>query len=446
MIFINFLFSKKNNPLCCSILQNNTLNFYDLSTIDFIKFVKEVLNNSTIKFCYNLRNIFLLFETKKIDTSLLDNFIDIRNLTYYSYGLTSSDLEIENIYNKYKKKVYCYIDQYFSIKKSRINNFFKDENLPVILTKKISNQFVQFLYDYYSENVHSSNKNFDFYLKTRRIKNVIFEIEKNGLLFDKKKLLELKNNIIDENTNKDIRLIEKNNYNIHFPYDECVIKTGRLFSKSINLSNKIKNCLKSRFENGFIIEFDYHAMDFMVLCNIVNFKDFFKVSDLYNYITTLLKLKNRDQCKRFVYQCLYGESFIEACSKFDVNYYDFVKLNASGKLPFNDIQEFKNKLINQFNDTKKIFDFYGKEIEVEEKNKILSHYAQSTSSTVIIKSMLKIHDFLKYKESKMIMYNYDSLVFDIKNEEIDFVKNISEMMKNTKINNNEFATNYKIIC
>ena len=228
---------------------------------------------------------------------------------------------------------------------------------------------------------------------------VFHEIESNGIKIDKQCFIDC--------------------YGEELKYPEFNISKGRIYSQynlytvtgrpsntynSINFAALNKNNgerLCYRPVNDMFIEFDIQGYHPRLLGEMINFK-FLDTRSVYETLATVLNVTTQE-AKELTFKQLYGGVWGEYQNK-----------------PF-----FKDvvRITDDIWDTIQ----YGKHYDTENRtfypdkdispSKLLNYVIQSKETTTNVKMLVNILDYLKDKQTKLVLYTYDAFLFDYSKED-----------------------------
>ena len=130
----------------------------------------------------------------------------------------------------------------------------------------------------------------------------------------------------------------------------------------------------------------------------------------------------------------YGSTYEESKQISFKLLYGGITKDIQEKVPFfKKVQDFINLKWSEFNSNNHVLtDIYNRRITVSNnddmnRNKVFNYLIQAFETERNIKRILKIHDYLKDKETKLILYGYDSFLFDFSKQ--DGVNILTEIKK-----------------
>lgn len=140
--------------------------------------------------------------------------------------------------------------------------------------------------------------------------------------------------------------------------------------------------------NDVLLEFDYKSYQINLLANIIGYE--FETSDIYKELSSIYKTDSISEAKK------------------KTMYYLFADLDNN---PFPDSKFFK-----KFFDFKKSLTTFvapsGKKLELEGSNKDIPRILQVVETEKNVLILEQIQEYLKDKESRLVLYFYDSFVID----------------------------------
>ena len=204
---------------------------------------------------------------------------------------------------------------------------------------------------------------------------------------------------------------------------------GRLVSdpsNEVNIltipNNQTRRDLVSKFENGIIFYFDYVSLHPRLLLQLINDKELQIEDDLYSQFQKIITTEmSRDDIKGFVYRLIYGRVSMSMFTDITIP---------------NLIQEYSDKLLDEFVKKRMIVTPYNKEIILSKDNIshgiLLSNYIQSIECDFVMNKINEINEYLKSNNYKtqVVLYFYDGIVIDYcKDDDLKIIKDIREMLQ-----------------
>ena len=173
----------------------------------------------------------------------------------------------------------------------------------------------------------------------------------------------------------------------------------------------------SKHETGMLVEFDYDAYHLRLLGNILDYK-FPKNKSVHQYFADEVYHSTYEEAKTTSFQILYGNLPID--ERKNPFFYGVDRLAHAIQDEFSKHKCFKSHIY------KKPFGM-GNVNDVN-KNKLLNYFTQSYETERNMEVIGKIQYYLKEKTTKMILYTYDSFLFDFNIEEgLDIIKDLKKI-------------------
>ena len=188
---------------------------------------------------------------------------------------------------------------------------------------------------------------------------------------------------------------------------------------ALNKKDGTRSNITTRFEKGLLIEFDYDAYHLRLLGEIINF-DLPTDISLHQYFADEVYNTSYDDAKKLSWQILYGN--VKVTKKDNPFFYKIDKMADSLWRYFNTHKHFKSHIYRR--------PFVSANIPDANKNKVLNYFIQSYETERNIKTINKIHEFLNSRSTRMILYTYDSFLFDLdRTEGLRLVSGIKEILQ-----------------
>ena len=188
---------------------------------------------------------------------------------------------------------------------------------------------------------------------------------------------------------------------------------------ALNKKDGTRSNITTRFEKGLLVEFDYDAYHLRLLGKIVNF-DLPTDISLHQYFADEVYKTSYDDAKRLSWQILYGN--VKVTKKDNPFFYKIDKMADSLWRHFNTNKHFKSHIYRR--------PFVLASIPDANKNKVLNYFIQSYETERNIETINKVHEFLNSRSTRMILYTYDSFLFDLdRTEGLRLVLGIKEILQ-----------------
>lgn len=196
-------------------------------------------------------------------------------------------------------------------------------------------------------------------------------------------------------------LIDKNhiyqNFNIY-------TKTGRTSNtfNSVNflaMTKEMQKCFVA--SNDVFLSYDYDAYHVRLIANLINY-NFNNVESVHSLFADNYGC-SYDEGKSRTFRIMYGGITDE-----DLKIEFFFRVNEY-------VNELWNKYITDRYIETPIYRrrMYKRNLTINNKYKLLSYLVQAYETELNANIITKLQEYLKDKESKLILYNYDSFTFDI---------------------------------
>tara|TARA_Y100000034_G_C6792315_1_gene354844 strand:+ start:29 stop:976 length:948 start_codon:yes stop_codon:yes gene_type:complete len=240
-------------------------------------------------------------------------------------------------------------------------------------------------------------------------------INETGIKINKQKVLAYFRPEVEQQITNDNKIYT--NYSIF-------TKTGRPSNTTgmINfgaLDNRQRRIVIPEFD--VLVEFDYDAFHLRLIGELINYK--FPQGSVHQHFAELYGC-NYEQSKKITFQQLYG----------GIDYQIAQSVEFYGKT-----QRFISDLWKKFNVNNQIETYiYRRKLLKEKltditKNKLFNYYIQAVETEVNTKTIMKLQEYLKDKQTNLILYLYDSFLFDVsKKDGGKTVREIQEILEGTR--------------
>ncbi len=359
---------------------------------------------------------------KDIEKILLEKIntiyaIDLKRLKYFFYVKSNAFCLKTALYLK-KGIVLTETDFYTSCHNLISRKFYSRHDLNKIIPvskhyeklEKIT-KHLQDLKDYIKQEEYVS-----FY--TRKVINVLHYIEKQGICTDVeciKKYSQIKNLEASVNCGK-----VYSHYNINTVTGRPSNSYNGINFSALNKEDGSRKIIKASPGN-VLVEFDYSSYHLRILCSLIDYK--FEDSDIHTHLAKHYFKKDQiskeeyDESKAITFRLLYTDAIFEDAKN----------------IPFiSKVREYKEELWNKYNKHGFILSPISKKpiSKIESKSKILPYILQTYETERNMLVLEKLFYFLSSKKSKVILYCYDSILFDFCKEDgestLSFITNIIE--------------------
>ena len=208
-------------------------------------------------------------------------------------------------------------------------------------------------------------------------------------------------------------------YNLYTSTGRPSNRYGGVNFAALNKSDESRKPFKSRFENGMLVEFDYDAYHLRLIGEVVNYK--FPEGSVHKHMAKFYGDVTYGESKNQSFQYLYGHIPI-----------DVVQINPF----FGAVHDYINKIWSEYKQrdfitsniySKKIF---RKNLSDMNRNKLFNYMIQLMETENNMKMLSNLIPFLESYKSKLILYSYDSFLFDFNLDDgVDFLKKIKKIIE-----------------
>lgn len=366
---------------------------------DVINFINIIINNNNYIIVKDLYKIL----SNISDMNILDNILDLNTLSHF----------YKNTNNEFLNNVISFNNQ-IEIERLHINKRIGLKSTPVILT---ANKLVS---------------------KSHNIYNLFKENHID--LFENKKLLKCISNF------NYLNKLTSGGINFNNKIEDIIYKINSITKRpsllkninflALNKKDDTRLQVTSRFENGKIIEIDFQSYHLQLIDIYLNlFPNKNKDFNYHNTISNIIhnkdinSSKDKDTVKQQIFFMLYNN-----------------KYSLSKYTELNKLHELKNKIIEQYNKGKVVnslisgHPIYFDDDDID--NKLLNYIMQDFETNLNMSLLRKMYEKFNTKY-KLILYVYDSFIFDIPSELIDeFLIDMNIILTNF-IYNIKIGDNYK---
>ena len=217
-----------------------------------------------------------------------------------------------------------------------------------------------------------------------------------------------------------LKTYEKIVYSEYNPYTSTGRPSNRFGGMNFAALNKSDGSRKqfiSRFNNGVLVEMDFDAYHLRLIGEIVGYK--FPKGSVHEHMAELYGLPY-DEAKALSFKYLYGGITDEVSD----NPF-FSKVNDYIKLLWQDYKT--NNFIQSYIYNRRI---YRKNLHDMNPNKLFNYMIQLMETENNIKILNELQPKLENFESKLVLYNYDSFLFDFNTKDgLDFLNMVKETIE-----------------
>jgi len=207
-------------------------------------------------------------------------------------------------------------------------------------------------------------------------------------------------------------------YNLYTSTGRPSNRFGGINFAALNKTDGSRKPFKSRFENGMLVEFDYDAYHLRLIGEVVNYK--FPDGSVHEHMGEFYGCDYQESKNRS-FQYLYGHIPIEV-----------VQINPF----FGAVHDYINKIWSEYKQgdfiTSNIYSkkIYRKNLSEMSRNKLFNYLIQLMETENNMKMLSNLIPFLESYKSKLILYSYDSFLFDFNLDDgVDFLKKIKKIIE-----------------
>ena len=365
LLYIKWLSNGEENIIVLNHSEKRKDN--DLS----LEIVKKALDiNTENKYIYN---------KKSLTHNLSLNSLNDTNLNFYLEG--SNPLYIDNLTTN--------THDFFNINFSTLNNI--NRYIPIMKHLEYGRKLVNKMRDLFfcDEKNKSYNEN---------VINNLNQIEKNGLFTTDNKY-------------------QYSEYNIYTSTGRPSNRFGGTNFAALNKSDGTRKKYVSRYgDEGCLIEMDYDAYHLRLIAEIVGYK--FSDGSVHQYLADQYGV-DYQRSKALSFKYLYGE----------------IPYMIAKKIPFfSKVQEYIDKKWLEYKKNNFVVsDIYSRKIGTKlsftNKSKLFNYCIQLLETENNMKMLDDLLPLLEGKRTKLILYSYDSFLFDFHKEDgLDFLKNLRKVI------------------
>ena len=208
-------------------------------------------------------------------------------------------------------------------------------------------------------------------------------------------------------------------YNLYTSTGRPSNRFGGINFAALNKTDGSRKPFKSRFSNGMLVEFDYDAYHLRLIGEVVDYK--FPEGSVHEHMAKFYGDVTYDESKNRSFQYLYGHIPI-----------DVVQINPF----FGKVHDYINKIWSEYKQrdfitsniySKKIF---RKNLSDMNRNKLFNYLIQLMETENNMKMLSNLIPFMESYKSKLILYSYDSFLFDFNLDDgVDFLKKTKKIIE-----------------
>jgi hypothetical protein len=176
---------------------------------------------------------------------------------------------------------------------------------------------------------------------------------------------------------------------------------------AMNKEDGTRSAFCSRFKQGVLVEMDFDSYHVRLIAKLIGYK--LPLTSIHDYLgqfyfdTTDLTAEQREQSKSITFRLLYGGIDREFLT-----------------IPFfRQVNEFVNDIWTQWKSKKYIHTAIDKRVISQEqfpdmnRFKLFNYYLQSLETEFSVRKLTQVLNRLQSKQSRLILYTYDSVLFDV---------------------------------
>ena len=175
-------------------------------------------------------------------------------------------------------------------------------------------------------------------------------------------------------------------------------------------------------ENDYLVEFDFDAYHLRLIADLVGYHTFGEES-VHEHLAKWYEC-SYEESKQKTFKLLYGG----------------IDKQTREKVPFFDLtHNYINKKWNEINTHNLVStDIYRRKLlfknyEDLNRNKVFNYLIQALETESNIKKILKVQDYLYNKKTKLVLYGYDSFLFDFSQQDgVETLKDIKSILEEGK--------------
>ena len=208
-------------------------------------------------------------------------------------------------------------------------------------------------------------------------------------------------------------------YNLYTSTGRPSNRFGGINFAALNKKDESRKPYTSRFQDGILVEFDYDAYHLRLIGHILDYK--FPKGSVHEHMSEFYGDVDYETSKSTSFQYLYGRIPQQVI---DTNPFFSRVDKYIGKIwgKFKTQQFIESDIYN-----KRI---YRKNLSAMNRNKLFNYMIQLLETENNMKVMSELIPFLKDKQSKLILYSYDSFLFDFKlTDGLDFLKSVKQILE-----------------
>jgi hypothetical protein len=272
----------------------------------------------------------------------------------------------------------------------------------------------------------------------KRVRNVRLDSsfnDLNGIITDNLQILEKNGLKVDEevfNTHFGDKNVKVTNgfvytqYNMYTSTGRPSNRFGNVNYSALNKENGCRSSFISRFgTEGILFMIDYSAYHPHLVAKLINYSlpsNAYEYLGRYYYGKEQLTTEEIKNAKNLTFQCMYGNIPEELL---EIPYFKKMKEYIDHRWHFfNTYQYVETPIFKRQITTNHIYD--------PNPNKLFNYILQASETEFGIQALSSVNQYLSNKETKAILYTYDSILFDVYLGEKECFSQIKDLMENGK--------------
>ena len=359
------------------------------------QYLKEFLNNAPTVFCYEKRKLIKYCnKSNLIDIDLVQWYYS-NNILSQDYDTVTHEFYYRNFENLTEVNIIIPISKHYD------------------KCKKIREAFFNVL-DYFSDNTYTTSNAYDYY---NMMYSQLYEIEKNGLHVNHK----LFNKHFETKIPKDSLVYTE--YNMYTTTGRPSNRFNSINYAALNKEDGCRASFISRHDKGILVQFDYDAYHLRLLADLIDYK-FPEDISVHEYLGKLyfdkqtLTLDEYQESKQISFKLLYGGITKDyLCIEF------FEKVKRYTDLLFEKFTE--DGYLESPVAGRKLHKAFFHDIN---PSKLLNYLIQIYETERNLYIISKIHEHIRSKTCKLILYTYDSFLFDMDVYDTNLINEIQSIL------------------
>ena len=194
---------------------------------------------------------------------------------------------------------------------------------------------------------------------------------------------------------------------------------------ALNKDDATRERFISRFDDGKLVEFDYDAYHLRLIADIIDYElpstSIHAYLGKYYFDKQMLTEDEYSESKSITFKILYGGipdefeniPFFKHVKEYIFNIWDIYKRKGYVETPIFKRKIYRDNLKSRDIKPQTLFNYIIQAVETEQNINVIQD----------------VHTYLDNKQSKLILYTYDALLFDVHPSEGDILKDIAKLMR-----------------